>query len=638
MKLSHDLLPPFLRNLDPEILMSDSYVTLDVETTNINFGDATIPENRLLVSCYKDGNREEVFYSQRDEFGVGHIVAAIQKAGMLVAHNAKMELKWLIRAGLDVSKIMVYCTMVGEHVLAGNRRVAKGLGEVTNRYGLGTKDPYVDILMRRGVCPSEIPRSLLIARCAKDVWQTERVMLAQRERLKELGLLPVMYTRMLLTPVLADMEMRGLVLDWDKVNQRHDEVKAELDQLTTDINLMTGGINTNSPKQMAEFLYETLKFKQLRDHRGRIKTTPTGNPLTDAKTVMSLRATNKRQREFQKKYKQLARLDAEYTKALKKFKECVDNKDLLYAQFNQAVTATHRLSSSGGVYKIQFQNLARGHKPLFTARYKGWLVGEIDGAQLEFRVAVYLGQDVVGYISIKEGEDVHSFTASVLTEAGQATDRQGAKEHTFKPLYGGQSGTDAEVAYYTAFKKKYPGIGAAQESWKQEAVRTDRLRLASGLILYFPNTKVARDGYVTNSTQICNYPVQSLATAEIIPIAVVYMWHYMRLNKLRSFLVNTVHDSAISEIHPEEVDHVRTIGEHSFTSEVYNYLEKVYGIKFNVPLGTGFKAGTHWSLGEEILYQREPPYAPPSDDKHSSVGDSSAAHREATFDSESDYF
>lgn len=125
---------------------------------------------------------------------------------------------------------------------------------------------------------------------------------------------------------------------------------------------------------------------------------------------------------------------------------------------------------------------------------------------------------------------------------------------------------------------------------------------------YYPGTKVTRTGYVTNTTQICNYSVQGFATADIIPIALTYMWHRMKQAELESFIVNTIHDSGIAEVHPDEVEQVREIGEISFTDDVYNYLKEVYDIEFNVPLGTGFKCGEFWTEGEEIVRQVAPPY------------------------------
>lgn len=125
---------------------------------------------------------------------------------------------------------------------------------------------------------------------------------------------------------------------------------------------------------------------------------------------------------------------------------------------------------------------------------------------------------------------------------------------------------------------------------------TKKLRTKSGLIFYWPDTKMTPSGYITNSTAISNYPVQQLATAEIIPIAVTYLWTYFKVLGLKSFLTNTIHDSAISEVELSEKDVVKSLYEKAFVKDVYNYLEDVYDITFNVPLAVDFGVGTFWSV------------------------------------------
>ena len=184
--------------------------------------------------------------------------------------------------------------------------------------------------------------------------------------------------------------------------------------------------------------------------------------------------------------------------------------------------------------------------------------------------------------------------------------RTNAKADTFKPLYGGQSGAEGQQRYYAWFREHYTGIGAAQQGWKDEAVVHKNVILPHGFIFYFPRAKLKGDGYVEDSTSICNYPVQHFATAEIIPIAVCYLWHLMQ--PMQSFLVNTVHDSAIAELHPDEHDEFKDKSLYAFTSLVYHYLKEVYGIEFNVPLGIGVKIGTHWGTGKEVKRSPMPPF------------------------------
>ncbi len=62
------------------------------------------------------------------------------------------------------------------------------------------------------------------------------------------------------------------------------------------------------------------------------------------------------------------------------------------------------------------------------------------------------------------------------------------------------------------------------------------------------------------------------------------------------------------EVHKDELEDVRKLSVDCFTHAVYKYLKEVYNMEFNVPLGTGFKAGTHWTEGEEIEEAVEPPF------------------------------
>lgn len=590
------MLPLFLSEPDPDIYLSNNYCVLDLETTNKLFGDARIEENRLLLSVVK-ASTGPPRYKWGSDFEIGGILDYLKQFDFLVGHNIKFDLKWLARAGLDLRTVLVYDTLLGEYVLNGNRRVELGLGAVSVRYGGPSKMPYVDLCIKDGICPSELSKDLLLRRCTLDVEQTELVFLKQRQILSERNQLPVQYTRCIMTPVLADIESKGLALDAELVDENYRVVKQEFDELMLRLDLFTGGINPKSPKQVAAFLYDELGFSEL--HHARSKKplrTPAGGRLTDAATLLQLKATTAKQRVFLELKGRQARLDADLSKALDKFKACCDNGDYLYANFNQAVTQTHRLSSSGTEYKAQFQNLARKYKPLFRAKKDDWHIGEVDGAQLEFRVAAFLGQDEVANDDILGGADVHSYTASVISAAGQPTTRQEAKEHTFKPLFGGESGTDAEVAYYKAFREKYTGITKAQYGWRDRVLADKCLTTITGLRFFWPDTRISSTGYISNTTSIFNYPIQSFATADIIPIAVTYLWH--RMAGMESYLVNTVHDSAIAEISPGEVELFAKLSVQTFTKDTYDYLWQVYGIDFNTTLGVGLKIGPRWSVGD----------------------------------------
>jgi hypothetical protein len=124
-----------------------------------------------------------------------------------------------------------------------------------------------------------------------------------------------------------------------------------------------------------------------------------------------------------------------------------------------------------------------------------------------------------------------------------------------------------------------------------------------GLRYYFPGTALQRGGYVSNTTNICNIPVQALATAEIIPVALVYAYHYIRALACEMFIVNTIHDSIICELPPSEAGTYGEIMRQCLIHEAGRYLREVYGLTFVAPLGCGVKIGQKWGQGEEVTYE-----------------------------------
>lgn len=553
------------------------------------------------------------------EYDLHALVEACEAADFIVAHNAKFELQWLERCGLDISKVLVWDTMIGDYVLGGNRWVFGKLSLEScgqRHFGEG-KHTVISAMYKAGLCSRDIPASWLEAYCRQDVRLTHKLMRRQRRLLDKRNQLAVMFTRCITTPVLADMEKHGMYLDGAAVVALCDEKEREYARVQHELELLTGGVNVNSPLQLRSYLYETLGFEEVRDYRGNVVRTGSGLPKTDAETVKRLRPRTAEQREFIRLFKESKELYNELTKYLRKFRECCDNNGgWLRAQFNQTNTQTHRLSSSGTDYSTQFQNFPRAYKPMFTARKAGWLVAETDGAQLEFRVAAHLGRDSQALADIIAREDIHTVTAGVIWPDEQPSDggphprRQDAKPHTFKPLYGGRSGKPEHVRYYEYFRKKYAGVTATQQRWIDSVLqsRTGELVTEWGMRYYWPSAKMERSGYVTHSTAICNYPVQAFATAEIIPVALVYMWHYARAEGLEMLFVNTIHDSVIAELPEHELDTWHELSKVCFIDEVYRYISDVYGVDLVVPLGCGVTSGTHWGSKDETAYEAEEKY------------------------------
>lgn len=593
-------LPQHVASPNPDIYKSDNYVVLDFETTTEYKGSPLIDRNRIVLASWSRGGRMRSAFGS--EYEQGELVAAIGQADFIVAHNAKFELGWLRRCGVDLRRLVVWDTMIAEHVLGGNKYHMNqlSLNMCCGRRDIPVKDDVVSTMIKGGVCPSEIPESWLQKYCEKDVEITERLFHAQLSDVFNRGVQHLVYQRNMVTPCLADVEFNGVTLDREIVYELTEEIEDNYARATAELQQFCEGASPTSTKQLAPFVYERLGFKIPTDYLGRPIKTSSGGYSVAEPAMEQLRPRTNRQREFLDKYREWKRLDTDVTKYLRKFRQCCDEADgVLRAVFNQCNTKTHRLSSSGLEQKVQFQNLAREYKKVFTARHSGWYVGEIDGSQLEFRTAVHMGRDLRGLKNITTpGFDIHALSASTL-----GVSRQDAKPFTFKPLYGGSGGTEKQRAYFEAFKREYSGVAQTQRGWALEALSNKQFTTEYGITFYFPYCKLKPSGYITNTTQIYNYPVQGFATAEIIPISLVCCWH--RMKDLESFIVNTVHDSVIAEIHPSEKELWHELAQQCFIDDTYHILRSLYGINLTVPLGTGVKMASHWNQGEETQYEAE---------------------------------
>ena len=266
---------------------------------------------------------------------------------------------------------------------------------------------------------------------------------------------------------------------------------------------------------------------------------------------------------------------------------------MLHVRLLQHRTSTGRFSGADP----NMQNMPRGGtfpvKKVFVSRWQGGKILEADFAQLEFRTAAYLSQDKTAMKEIQDGFDVHAYTASVITESGQKITRQEAKAHTFAPLYGatGFGRTTSEAKYYEQFTKKYKEISLWHTRLAKEALNTQKIKIPSGREFSFPDVKRRTNGGVSHFTQIKNYPVQSFATADIVPLILLAIDD--QLQNFKSCIVNTVHDSIVIDVHPNEERNVIDIINNT-NKNMKAIIDTNYGIDFNVPLLLEAKMGDNW--------------------------------------------
>jgi DNA polymerase-1 len=232
-------------------------------------------------------------------------------------------------------------------------------------------------------------------------------------------------------------------------------------------------------------------------------------------------------------------------------------------------------------------------KKVFVSRFDGGKILEADFAQLEFRAAAFLSQDETAMEEVRNGFDVHSYTAKIITEAGQPTDRQTAKAHTFAPLYGatGFGRTPAEAAYYEHFTEKYRGIARWHTELAREALADRKIRIPSCREYAFPDVIIKFNGTVTNFTQIKNYPVQGFATADIVPLTLIKI--HKELQPYKSCIVNTVHDSIVIDVHPNEEKEIIQLIKR-INTQLKDLIKDKWCVNFNVPLLLESKIGDNW--------------------------------------------
>ena len=609
-------------------------IFFDFETTNTRYGTALDERNEIVMVSWCVDNGPVKNYTgpilQAAEFWNDY-----QTETVACAYNAKFEMHWMKRLGADIDNKKWHDPMLGEKVLLGNISLPMSMDAVAGRYGFDTKDPMIDALMKSGVCPSEMPQKRLRARCNRDVRVLRDLHCVIIGELRKRGQLHLYRNRCDFAVILTHIEANGMQLDPKRVRAQYDKYSCIVGELSRQLDAITGGLNMNSPKQKAEFLYDILQFPERVNAKGKPMRTSAGGRKTDKTTLqwLSTQATTDEQKQFVELQMKYSQANAALSKNLEFFEGvCREYGGKFHAQFNQTVAATHRLTSSGmplpfemhgGKEKsVQFQNMPREFKGCFTAPEDYYIV-EVDGMQLEFRVAAYCGDDKQAYADIADPDfDAHCRSASVINEIPYEAFladyrrgvpifkamRQDAKADTFKPLYGGKKGTPGQERYYESFNERYSDLVKQQENWLAEVEQEGKFRTEWGMVFTF-DCHMNRHGTLVNSKtfkpvgpQVFNYPVQNLATAEIVPIAITALYRRCRYEGLDVKFVNTVHDSVICYVHRDHIGNFCEQAGEAFTTDVYEHLDLMYRIEFPHILGAEVVFGEFWNEGEEFVH------------------------------------
>jgi DNA polymerase-1 len=394
-----------------------------------------------------------------------------------------------------------------------------------------------------------------------------------------------------LVPLLAEMEMNGVLLDRALLMEMSSALGADMRRLEKDIYEAVGHqFNINSPQQLSGVLFNELKLQPLQAKR---KTQ--GGYSTDAAVLEELKDAHA-VIKFILEYRQLSKLKSTYTDALPQLINPRTGR--IHTSFNQTGTTTGRLSSS----EPNLQNLPiRGEigsriRQAIIAQ-PGWTLLSADYSQIDLRALAHLSQDKELIDTFLRDEDIHMHTASevfgVPDSEVTARMRRAAKTVNFGVIYGMsgyglQQATDlsreeAELFISTYFKR-YPGVKNYLEATKRQAAALGYVQTVLGRRRFIPEinstNRLAREAA---ERMAINMPVQG-TSADIIKIAMVNLHREMKKRGMQTMMILQVHDELVFEVPPDEMDTIKNL--------VLEIMPAA--IKLVVPLKIDIKVGQNW--------------------------------------------
>ncbi len=396
-----------------------------------------------------------------------------------------------------------------------------------------------------------------------------------------------------LAKVLARMERDGVKVDLEVIRHFADGLRRELVEREAHIREMSGEptLNISSPKQVGEVLFEKLKLDPKAKRSG-----AKGQYATDEATLLAIADRHPVVEEILE-FRAVKKLLSTYIEPFPGYISPVDGR--VHTTFNQALTATGRLSSSNP----NLQNI-----PIRTERgkeiRKAFVPGRPDGvivsadySQIELRIMAHLCRDEHLVQAFRNGVDVHAATAAKIfgipVEQVSREQRSMAKTANFGIMYGISSFGLAQRLHLSrsAAKELIDGYFASFPSIRSfidESVAFARehgyVQTLFGRRRYLPDIQ-ARNATVRALAErnAVNAPIQG-TSADIIKLAMIGVAARMREEGLRSKMVLQIHDELVFDALPEEVPRLKQL--------VTDVMEHV--MELSVPLTVECSSGANW--------------------------------------------
>ena len=392
-----------------------------------------------------------------------------------------------------------------------------------------------------------------------------------------------------LVTVLAKMEMNGVKIDLDLLQEYSKEIETQLQQKIERIYGLAGEVfNINSSQQLGRILFDKLKLPV-------IKKTKTG-ASTDVEVLTKLSLHHDLPLEILS-YRNLNKLKSTYIDALPKLIRPKTGR--IHTSYNQTVTATGRLSSSDpNLQNIPIRTEEGNRIRQAFIPEKGWLLVSADYSQIELRILAHLSQDETLIKAFRNDEDVHARTASeifsVPMEKVTPSMRREAKVINFGIIYGmsgyglsQQLGTDPKIAqaYIDEYFKKYTGVQSYIEKSLEEARQKGYVTTLLHRRRYLPDihspTVAIRQA---TERMAVNSPLQGTA-ADMIKVAMLHIQNRIEESGLSIKMIMQVHDELVFEVPEEELQKAILM--------IQNEMESVMDL--SVPLKVSVHSGKNWA-------------------------------------------
>ena len=572
-------------------LLTFSQVAFDTETTSVDAMQAQLVGMSFAVeggtAWYVAVSREtEAAQSMVDIFRPFFEHPSIEKVGQ----NLKYDLLVLSHYGVEVAGPL-FDTMLAHYVVQPEQRHNMDL--LAEKY-LHYRTIPIEALIGSGRTQrnmSDLDPKEIVDYACEDADVTLRLYPILKEEMEKYEVTSVFTDiEMPLLPVLARMERNGVRLDTAALEETGRNFTERMQQLEAEIYELAGHEFTiTSPKQVGAVLFDELQIS------AKVKKTKTGQYSTSEEVLESLRDKHPIVEKILQ-HRALKKLLSTYVEALPKLIH--PQTGHIHTSFNQAVTATGRLSSSNP----NLQNIpVRGEDGREIRRAfvpeEGEVFFSADYSQIELRIMAHLSEDEHMVADFNSGLDIHAATAARIfhkpVEEVDRDERRKAKTANFGIIYGisafglsermGVSRGEAKELIENYFAT-YPKVREYMNESIERAKQTGYITTQFGRRRYLADINAGNAtvrGYAERNA--VNAPIQGTA-ADIIKLAMVAIDRRLREEKLQTRMILQVHDELNFSVPPTELEQVRKL--------VVEEMERAFQMK--VPLIAECGEGTNW--------------------------------------------